>query len=173
MKTIIFLWISLSVAPLAAAATPAELRRQVAEQERQIRQLEIENARLRYMLTEVEHHQGDPLYGTTVSGGSSGLAMPGRVSAPDTAPPPDQAHKPTGVARPAKEPDRGVAGRETTQKPQFHAIRAGENLYRISLRYGVDLDSLFAANPGIDARRLRVGQQVRIPRSEPMLAHRD
>jgi 2',3'-cyclic-nucleotide 2'-phosphodiesterase/3'-nucleotidase len=88
----------------------------------------------------------------------------------EVSPTPKKTDKP---AKPAKAPERRVAKRGAVEKPLSHAVRSGENLYRISLRYGVDLDALFAANPGIDPHKLRIGQPVVIPRAEPLLAHRD
>ena len=205
-------WIPLFCVALATGATAAtdslsELRRQVTEQERQIRQLETENARLRYMLTEADTHSGDPLYGTRVSGRPGGgldskpelgevyivsegdtlseiaaakgvslesLAAVNRLSDPSTIRPGQRLQLPE---RSLPEPPKAMA--ETTPKvetprlesnPQRHTIRTGENLYRISLRYGVDLDELLAANPSVDPHQLRIGQQVRIPGSAPMLA---
>jgi LysM repeat protein len=44
-----------------------------------------------------------------------------------------------------------------------HTIGRGETLSHIARRYGVTVGELEQANAGLDARRLRVGQSVRIP----------
>lgn len=44
-----------------------------------------------------------------------------------------------------------------------HRVRAGETLSSIARRYGITLNALRAANPGVDPRRLLVGQRIRIP----------
>lgn len=44
-------------------------------------------------------------------------------------------------------------------------VAAGENLYRISLRYGVDVDELADLNQIGDARTLAVGRELRLPSS--------
>ncbi len=44
-----------------------------------------------------------------------------------------------------------------------HVVRPGENLYRISLHYGVPVDRLIRANRIGDVRALEVGQQLRVP----------
>ena len=49
-------------------------------------------------------------------------------------------------------------GGETT-----HVVQRGENLYRISLHYGVPVDRLIRANRIDDVRALEVGQVLRIP----------
>ncbi len=50
--------------------------------------------------------------------------------------------------------------------PLAHIVRANETLLGIALRYGVDLEDLLAANPGINPRFLRIGQAVLIPGPE-------
>ena len=44
-----------------------------------------------------------------------------------------------------------------------HTVKSGETLMAISKKYGVKVDSLMAANPRLDARRMQVGQSVNIP----------
>lgn len=46
-----------------------------------------------------------------------------------------------------------------------HTIRRGETLGEIAKRYGVSLRLVVAANPGVNARRLRIGQRLTIPLS--------
>ena len=46
-----------------------------------------------------------------------------------------------------------------------HTVRPGETPTQIARHYGLKLDALMAANPKLDARRLRVGQVLRIPGS--------
>jgi len=44
-----------------------------------------------------------------------------------------------------------------------HVVRPGENLYRISLHYGVPVDRLIRANRIDDVHGLEVGQELRVP----------
>ena len=46
-----------------------------------------------------------------------------------------------------------------------HKVRRGETLTHLTVRYGVGMDELRAANPGLDPRRLQIGQWVVVPRS--------
>lgn len=48
-------------------------------------------------------------------------------------------------------------------RTRTHTVQSGESPYSIARRYSVKLDSLMQANPGIDPRRLRVGQTLAIP----------
>lgn len=209
MKWISLFWISLSALTAAAPDALSQLRRQVEEQERQIRQLEVENSRLRYMLTEVEHHEGDPLYGIEVSGrpgagvevepewGDFHLVEAGdtlseiaaarnvdlnaltslnRLDDPSTIRPGQRLMIPERKTVPQPAPIEPEVIKSAAVEPappleyQGHVVQSGENLYRISLRYGVALNDLLAANPSIDPRKLRVGRRVRVPRPGPMLA---
>jgi tetratricopeptide (TPR) repeat protein len=51
----------------------------------------------------------------------------------------------------------------TTGASRHHTITSGETLASIAKRYNVRLPALQAANPNIDARRMRPGQTVVIP----------
>ncbi|HEU5070054.1 MAG TPA: tetratricopeptide repeat protein [Verrucomicrobiae bacterium] len=44
-----------------------------------------------------------------------------------------------------------------------YAVKSGETLTAIAKKYGVRLESLVAANPGLDPRRMKVGQTINIP----------
>lgn len=44
-----------------------------------------------------------------------------------------------------------------------YTIKSGDTLGKIAAAYKITLSQLQAANPGIDPRRLRIGQQVAIP----------
>jgi len=47
--------------------------------------------------------------------------------------------------------------------PRTHIVKAGETPSMIARKYGVKVEALMAANPGLDPRRLRVGQALAIP----------
>lgn len=51
----------------------------------------------------------------------------------------------------------------SAQTEQIHVVQPGENLYRISLRYGVSLTDLIALNQIPNPNLIFVGQQLRIP----------
>ncbi|MCA9889022.1 MAG: LysM peptidoglycan-binding domain-containing protein [Anaerolineae bacterium] len=48
-------------------------------------------------------------------------------------------------------------------EPLTHVVQPGDNLYRISLRYGVDMESLAQANGLENIQRLDIGQELIIP----------
>jgi tetratricopeptide (TPR) repeat protein len=65
---------------------------------------------------------------------------------------------PAGEVRPAH-----VATAKATART--HMVAAGETAVRIARRYGISLDALLAANPGLEPKRMRVGQVLNIPAS--------
>ena len=48
---------------------------------------------------------------------------------------------------------------------QIHIVQAGDNLYRIGLRYGFTIDELAEYNNLTDVNNLEIGQEIRIPPS--------
>lgn len=52
------------------------------------------------------------------------------------------------------------AGRART-----HTVKAGETPFAISRQYRIKLDLLLSANPGLDPKRIRVGQVLNVPAS--------
>ena len=68
------------------------------------------------------------------------------------------------VAPPARPLVASVApAGSSTPIARTHTVKAGETAIVIARKYGVKLEALLGANPGLDPRRLRVGQAVRIP----------
>lgn len=62
----------------------------------------------------------------------------------------------------------GSASSATTPPPPpgeggIYTIKKGDTLGKIAAAYKITLSQLQAANPGIDPRRLRIGQQIVIP----------
>ncbi len=87
-------------------------------------------------------------------------AAPAESSALRAAPPPEQARTPAAPARPARESRPAV-----TTTTRSYTVQRGESLYTIARKHGVKLSALQAANPGVDPRRLRAGQNLTIPPS--------
>jgi len=63
---------------------------------------------------------------------------------------------------------RRVAGRLADMKPgvrtsQSYMVRSGESLASIAAKLNVKVEALLAANPGLDGRRIRTGQVLKLP----------
>lgn len=54
------------------------------------------------------------------------------------------------------------ASQESPPVDSAHVIRKGETLYGVAKANGLTVDDLLRANPGIDPKRLQVGQSVRL-----------
>lgn len=79
-------------------------------------------------------------------------------------PTPDPALQP--AASPTPPPPEATAAPAEQTSPSgeiIHTVQAGENLYRIGLRYGVSYQELAAYNGISNPDVLSVGQQIRIP----------
>ena len=72
----------------------------------------------------------------------------------------EEAQKAKAVA-PAKAggPVTGVLNADGT-----YSVAPGDNLSKIARKFNVKLDAIEAENPGLDARSIKVGQKIRIPR---------
>ncbi len=57
------------------------------------------------------------------------------------------------------------ASRPSARSSTVHVVQKGENLYRISKRYGVSVDGIKRANGIRDVTSLQVGQRLQIPTS--------
>lgn len=61
--------------------------------------------------------------------------------------------------------NRLAATNATASRPlmRTHTIKTGDTLTSIASRYGVKLEALTSVNPGLDPRRMRVGQVINVP----------
>lgn len=69
-------------------------------------------------------------------------------------------------------PDEEMEKVEATQVPTcpggfLYEIRPGDTFWALARRFGVSLDAILAANPGVDPRNLQIGQLVCIPGQVP------
>lgn len=62
-----------------------------------------------------------------------------------------------------------IPGTASTQCPNgfFYTIRAGDTLYLLSQRFGVSVQAIINANPGINPNNLQIGQRICIPGALP------
>jgi tetratricopeptide (TPR) repeat protein len=66
---------------------------------------------------------------------------------------------------PAANPVMGMRVATLSSTGKTHTVKAGETPIVIAKKYGVRVESLMAANPRLDARRMQVGQSLNIPSS--------
>ena|SRR5258706_14423453 len=117
--------------------------------QREWQQVAEENKRLREELDKLRLLQGQ---GNLASAppSASYVAQTSRSSPPKGAVRESNAPSPSRQAGPAAFAQR-------------HTVKAGETPIFIARRYGVKLDALLAANPGLQPNRLQVGQALFVP----------
>lgn len=98
--------------------------------------------------------------GARESSYSSAAASPSRTNPPVRG---DLGTAGRGVVAGASDPAR--SGTLTPGRMRTHAVKPGETAFSIARQYQTRTDSLLSANPGLDPKRLRVGQVLNIPAS--------
>ncbi len=181
--------------PLASAAESADaLRHRCDEQERQIRRLELENSRLRELLT--EHRESEvtapskkeeivrtaeatapspapaaakePVYHTVKSGETLSV-IARKHSTSTSALVKLNGLRNAGLIRIGQKL-RITAGEESKPTPAVaadtpvHKVAAGETFYSIARRRGLSVDDLSRANPEVNPNALRIGQSLKLSR---------
>ncbi|MBM3875184.1 MAG: LysM peptidoglycan-binding domain-containing protein [Verrucomicrobia bacterium] len=131
-------------------ATPAQ-QQHFDRYKAEIERLAAENAQLRSRLEQ----SGQPTPPPASKTGPTPVS-PTRADTVAAASPPPKA------AAPAAEPHE-TKGATHTSSARTHTIRQGEYPATIAKQYKLKLDTLLAANPGIDPKRLKIGQTLIIP----------
>ena len=57
-----------------------------------------------------------------------------------------------------------------TDEEKIHEIEKGENTWTIALKYGLKMDDIMKANPGIDSERLQIGQKISLIVPKPLIS---
>jgi LysM repeat protein len=192
MKPLPLLAALLLSSPLAGARSELELLQdRCAEQERQIRQLEEENGRLKSLVstataTPVARSAKDaaapalaeksvvppasgPTHATVQKGDSLSKVAKRHGTTPETLIRLNQLKNPSLIrpgqklVLPAKAaPAPAPAARPSTAVGGTHVVRQGETYYSIARKHGIRTEALEAANPSIPATALRPGQRLRL-----------
>jgi LysM repeat protein len=67
-------------------------------------------------------------------------------------------------------PPTAPAATAATTGAREHEVQPGENFTTIGKKYNVSPTAIAKANPGVDSRRLRVGQKIKIPEAAATVA---
>lgn len=107
---------------------------------------------------------------TAQSAARGGVAAPVAIVAAQAVPPARPAAVASSPARPAITPvsfTAPVAAPKSTKSPtpatRTHTVKKGDIPETIARQYGVKLEALLAANPGLDPKRMKIGQTVNLP----------
>jgi len=136
---------------------------------RETERLREENVALRKQIELLQAH----LAGRPPEGGSGGQVARAREISSS----PAAAAASTGRTNDPLRLDAGIGGRGPTAgasnrerstatgagRGRTHTVKTGETPFAISRQYRIKLDLLLSANPGLDPKRIRVGQVLNIP----------
>lgn len=128
---------------------------------RETENLRTENAALRNQIELLRAQlAARPVYAAAQGGAAPAAGDPVSPSRPETTRGPVTAPSAStgGTSRntPAAAPSANRSGKT-------HTVQQGETLTAIARRYGVKVTALVAANPGLDPKRMRVGQTLNLP----------
>ncbi len=112
------------------------------------------------ILDEIEPAPVSPSNTAQASGGA-GTNRPNSRSPIEPTPAPELAGVETVFVNPTPEPS---APAPSANEAQTYKIQPGDRLYSLAKQYGSSVDAILGANPGLDARRLRVGKTIVIPK---------
>ena len=99
----------------------------------------------------------------------SGTAAQPTAAAP-TAAPPTQAPAPAATNTPAPPPPTEAPAAPTATPAQgatTYTVQAGDIPVTIAQKFGITVEALLAANPGLDPRNMHVGDVINIPAPPP------
>lgn len=189
MRALPFLAAILFTTPFAGAKTELELLQdRCHEQERQIRQLEGENGRLKSLMTtaastpapvQAEAKKEDATTSTKEDAGTFGIVRNGdtlRKLAKRHGTTPDSLAKLNNLKSPfliragqklrLPEKTTGVqaaaAERPAAAVRGTHQVKKGETLFSIARHYGMGPEAIQDANPGVKASSLKIGQTLKL-----------
>jgi LysM repeat protein len=174
--------------PLLSATEVERLRTLCAEQEMQIRQLELKIARLtdtpppsRNLVADTASTpslgQQEATY--TVKAGDSVERIASRNGVSVKSINNLNGLKTDSIIHPGQKlklPGKtGTASNNATDAPAVsetlrHTIQSGETYYKISRKYEVSVNDLIAANPNVNHRTLRVGQKINVSKPAKQVA---
>jgi LysM repeat protein len=140
--------------------------------QREVQRLAAENLQLRHQLAVLQTQAmqlraaldlaaTNPL-GRTLPPFASPGPQTNALVPPSPTPSPTPPAVSTGAAVRAR-PAASSPSRPSAVVPRRHVVRSGETFYAIARRYGLPPDALLKANPGMDPRRLKVGQSLVVP----------
>ena len=187
--------------PLASASEASDvLQRRCDEQERQIRRLELENSRLRELLSDRRDAAVEPPSKRQEIKEVADMSTPAPSPAPKAGP---SVHKvQTGETLSVIARKHGTTTSElvkindlrsaglirvgqvlrlpggkatspavaSSKAVATHKVGGGETYYSIARRHGITVDDLTRANPGVNPNSLRIGQTLKLSNASPATA---
>jgi tetratricopeptide (TPR) repeat protein len=131
---------------------------------REAERLREENQTLRKQILALQAQVASRQVGATNRAGLMASAQTGpRVAGASESPSGIASPRPAGGRASGPSALSGGADAGPAARPRSHPVKPGETPSSIARLYGVRLDALLAANPGLEARKLKVGQALNVP----------
>lgn len=127
---------------------------------REMERLKAENAQLR---TQLDAWARSAQQAAPAPGQIPVVQPPQQPVQPVVQPQPRPAPQGIAAVPPVRPPEPVPVAVKNTPQVRKHKVAAGETPATIARRYGVSADKLVEANPGLNPRRMRVGQELNIP----------
>ncbi len=103
-------------------------------------------------------------YASQTAGKNPASPGPNSDGMPGPATPASTSSTPNTSTPAGRSGDRATShSNESKATSRTHRVAAGETAVRIARQYGISLNALLAANPGLEPKRMRVGQILNIP----------
>ena len=129
---------------------------------RELDRLKEENAQLRRQIETLNAQVASQFVAPTSLGNISRQPTPGGSTTASKAPV-ESNDTPTLVATNSASPLAKERSSQPSRTFRTHTVRARETPYSIARSYGIKVDALLAANPGLDAHRMKTGQTINVP----------
>ena len=130
---------------------------------RELDRLKEENAQLRRQIETLQVQVASQFVAPTSLGNASQPQTAGPGSTTAARPPAEPTDTPILVATNSVS---SIAKERLSQPSRVfrtHTVRARETPYSIARSYGIKVDALLTANPGLDAHRMKTGQTINVP----------
>jgi LysM repeat protein len=131
---------------------------------RELDRLKDENAQFRRQIETLQAQIASQFVAPTSLGNATPQHTTGSGSTTVSKAPAEPADTPYVVATNSA----SSVARERSSQPsrafRTHTVRARETPYSIARSYGIKVDALLMANPGLDAHRMKAGQTINVPK---------
>jgi LysM repeat protein len=137
----------------------------------QNRQLQAEVDKLNAQLRDWNAYYASEQAALKASGGNAGNYVNAQQPTTIASATPDDISSQPNQPQPQPQPNVGKSGKPSKPKPaparepkaHTHVVASGETIASIARKHGVSLGALEGANPGINPKKLHVGQVINLP----------
>ena len=131
---------------------------------RELDRLKEENGQLRRQIETLQAQVASQFVAPTSLGNTSQQQTQGSGPTTVSKTPAEPNDTPIAVATNSTSSIARERPSQSSRAFRTHTVRARETPYSIARSYGIKVDALLTANPGLDAHRMKTGQTINVPR---------